>query len=130
MPNRVRILAMTYGRLTRYGQVQIWLTLVAWIATGVSLVAVDDPANPLRGGQLITWPNLIALFGLLISAGTVWQQWKDAQTRLQTLEAAMRTLKEEHLPETYVRQDLFEETMRRVLASGGAAHPPASGGRR
>ena len=112
MPNRMRDAAMIYARLTGYGKGLVWVTFGYWILTGVSLLAVDDPANPLKGGDLVTWTNLFGAVGLLVTAGTVWQQWKDAQVKLQAIAKEIDHLKHEHLPETYVRQDVFEERLR------------------
>lgn len=117
-----------YAALSCRQRVHFWCTLGFWALGGIGLLASANPQNPLKGGELVTFSNLVSLAGALIAAGTVWQQWQDAKAKLAELTAAqklieqtIRTLQDEHLPETYVRRDVFEERMR-ALGGGPAPH--------
>lgn len=98
-----------YRRLHCGAKVQMWLTLLWWGFVSVRLFAVDDAANPIKGGPLVTWPNIFGAIGLAVTAGTVWQQWKTAQRQIEDLQKAVTHLREIHLPTTYLRQDVFNQ---------------------
>lgn len=99
---------MTYRRLTCRARLHLWCTAGYLVLGTIGLVASDNPANPVKGGDWVTWPNLMAIVSALISAGTVVQQWRDARAQIAELRQDMKTLVDETLPETYVRRDVFE----------------------
>lgn len=110
---------MTYWKMPCRARLLLWATGIYWCVGAVGLYASENPANPVKSGELFTLPNLIALAGGLISAGTVWQQWQDARTKIADLAKEVRELRDEHLPETYLRQDLFEAHLRSLRGEGG-----------
>lgn len=110
---------MTYRRLTCRARWHLWCT-AGYLAIGtVGLIASDNPANPVKGGDWVTWPNVMAVVSALISVGTVVQQWKDARAQIADLRTDLQKLVEETLPETYVRRDVFEA---RIAPLGSVDH--------
>lgn len=108
---------MVYRALSRPAQWQFWLTGLYWALCDLALLASESPTNPAVGGPLITWQNVVTLAGGLIAVGTLWQQWKDTRQKLDTVAQHLEELRHDHLPQTYVRQDIFaqlEERMRLV----------------
>lgn len=116
---------LTYRLLPRQVKWQVWLTGGWWGVLGVSLWAfVDDPKHPLTGASVFTLPNLMAVAGMLISVGTIWQQFQDTRARISALQAKHDELRDEHLPDTYVRKDVFEERWQQLEST--IRHPPAA----
>lgn len=110
---------MIYRGLDCRQRVHLWATLGFAAIAGVGLLASDNPVNPTRGGDWVTFPNVISGLTLLLGAGTVWQQWKDAQKAIERLEARLDRLEADVLPETYVRKDVFEERLGRSARGRG-----------
>lgn len=105
---------MIYRALTCRQRVHLWST-IGFLALGsAGLLASDNPMNPVKGGELVTIPNLVSVAGALLAAGTVWQQWQDAKAKLRDLDQRLCRLEDETLPATYVRKDVLEERLGRL----------------
>jgi hypothetical protein len=113
-----------YSALSCRQRVHFWCTVGFWGLGGVGLLASDAPGNPVKGGDIVTFSNLVSLAGALIAAGTVWQQWQDAKEKIRKLDEAVEDLRNDTIPKTYVRQDVFEARMR-ALAREHTEHERA-----
>lgn len=105
---------MTYWALSRPARWQLWATGAYWALCDLALHASESPTNPALGGPLLTWQNVLTIAGGLIAVGTLWQQWKDARQKIDAVATALTDLRNDHLPRTYVRQDIFEQMEERM----------------
>lgn len=89
---------------------QLFYTVVVWVfCVGTAIAFSDNPGHPLNAGaSWITLPNIMAIVSLVYGAGVVREQFAELRERVTKLEEDFEKAMGETLPQTYVRQDVYE----------------------
>lgn len=91
---------------------QFWFTLGLVVANVAQRVSAQTTSTLAQ--ELVTRDNFMLGVATVFAAGIVWTQFKDISKRLAEQEAETKRLRDEHLPETYVRRDVLEAQMTRI----------------
>ncbi len=104
---------------------QFWCTVGLFVATIVQrLTAASENTNGLAQ-ELVTRDNFMLGVATVFAAGILYTQFKDIAARLKAQEESTRLLRDEHLPNTYVRRDVLEAHMERLteMIANGRQNP-------
>lgn len=93
---------------------QFWCTVGLFAATIVQRITAAEATSNGLAQELVTRDNFMLGVATVFAAGILYTQFKDIAQRLKAAEEAQKQLRDEHLPNTYVRRDVLEAHMERL----------------
>ena len=96
---------------------QFWCTVGLFIANiyqRITAAGLEQADGSTLARELVTRDNFMLGVATVFAAGILYTQFKDIAMRLKAQEEATKHLREEHLPQTYVRRDVLEAQLERL----------------
>lgn len=106
-------LLRVYRAAERPIQVQFWMTVIAIVLAVAVKLSAQTPIPITTPEAWYTPQNLLTAGMLVYGIGMTVQNFRDVGRRLTSLEEDFKNFREKVAPDTYVRQDVFEERMGR-----------------